>query len=98
MKTRRIVKDVSWGYPTSTNAARFGFARVGCWTVGLTHFTKNHRGEDCAVTVAHSAFATQGEAYDQAKALPHEWASWVRKANEAIEAARVGDASTPYTV
>lgn len=28
-------KQVEWSYPTSTNAARFGFNRVGCWTLSL---------------------------------------------------------------
>lgn len=26
-------KRVEWAYPTSTNAVKFGFGKVGCWVV-----------------------------------------------------------------
>lgn len=55
-------KIVSYSYPTSTNAKRFGFYRSGCYTVGVMNGHQPARNE--------LGFATSEEAFAHAGRLP----------------------------
>ncbi len=60
-------KSVDWAYPSSTNAAQFGFPRVGCWILNVEDSTgANLPRALCAFTLREQALAT-------ARALPLRW-------------------------
>lgn len=86
---RAPVKCVDWSYPTSTNARRFGFVGVGCWTVNVCEFGRDAEGRLFAVTKARSGHATEAEAIRAAAELPEAWASWARVAQSAHRFPRV---------
>ncbi len=52
---------VEWSYQTSTNAIRFGFGKVGCWTVEKINTPKP--------PTALAGFATRAEANGYLQAL-----------------------------
>lgn len=60
-------KSVEFAYPTSTNAARFGFSKDGCYTVEL--------GFPGQPAVAVAGFATREEAIAAAKLQPEPWSA-----------------------
>ncbi len=55
-------KLVDYSYPTSPNAKKFGFVKIGCYTVSIA--TGN------AVAKEQKAFATKAEAMTFAETLP----------------------------
>ena len=60
-----MFKYIDWSYPTSTNAERFGFSDIGCWTILV--------GPRAEFQAAVSGYATIEEAQAAAEALPHDW-------------------------
>lgn len=67
MTTIPLHKSIAWAYPTSPNAARFGFGRTGCWVVDL-------QPADCSrPPEAVSAHACESDAIDTALSMPNEW-------------------------
>ena len=58
--------SVDWSYPTSTNAKRFNFPILGCWTVSRTN--RNRKGE-IMPPVAISGHARKDDAEQAAQAL-----------------------------
>ena len=67
MKTEKT-KAISWAYPTSSNATKFGFSKSGCWVV--SHIAPQSRGyaQKCL-----KAFAEYEEALAFAEGLPEEY-------------------------
>jgi hypothetical protein len=71
----RTVKCVSYFYPTSDNAKRFGFPEGG-YDVGLTFLSVE---KNTCTTEAVAGFATEAEAMVHAETLAFPWASWQGK-------------------
>jgi hypothetical protein len=61
-------KMVSYSYPTSTNAKKFGHYKTGCYTISL------HEGVNVPKHIA--AFSTKEEAIKEAEKLSHPW-NWM---------------------
>jgi hypothetical protein len=76
MRTQFPCKCVDWSYPSSANAAKFGFPE-GCYTVS---FTKRTQSGECLETIAIAAFLTEGEANAAADSMPEPWAPWAKQA------------------
>ncbi len=62
MKTYKIVE---YSYPSSPNACRFGFSKVGCFTLLTADETNGHKTQ--------VAFATLTEAKSAGEAYKHPW-------------------------
>ncbi len=67
----RIVKGVSYFYPTSDNAIGFRMPEGG-YSVEVTSFVAGK-----AKMKGVAAYPTEAEAMAHAETLPHEWASWM---------------------
>lgn len=68
MRTEPQSKAISWAYPTSPNAKRFGYNYTGCYTVGLGRANlagKPHK--------ALKAFTTWDAAKVYADSLAEPW-------------------------
>jgi len=63
-----MIKAVSYAYPTSTYAAKFGRSREGCYFV-----CEKRCEEQVRPSKLHGPFATRLEAFACADDLPHEW-------------------------
>jgi hypothetical protein len=59
-------KSVDWAYPTSINAKRFKFPKLGCWVVNVC----NGR-----TTETLAGFPGRTQALEYAEALPYKWDS-----------------------
>lgn len=71
MRTHEPVKlkEVSYSYPTSPNAIKFGYAKCGCYTVSLRW--KDGEGRWLSRELAGHATKDQARAYGEA--LPYLW-------------------------
>ena len=58
-------KEITYCYPTSTNAKRFGFYNTGCYAVEIV--------EGCQPPRAVAGFATITQAAAHAEQLPEPW-------------------------
>jgi hypothetical protein len=63
------LKTVEYSYPSSSNAAKFGFSNSGCYTVETIG---EHYGSH-SIPKPVAAFATKDEAVKYAETLPYEW-------------------------
>lgn len=63
-----MTKTISYAYPTSPNAVRFGFGKMGCFYVAKIERTKNGFTE-----YAPKGFASYAEAFAFAETLPDEY-------------------------
>lgn len=61
-------KIIGYSYPSSTNASKFGFAKVGCFSVEI--LTRN------SIPKALKGFATIEEARAFAETLNHPWGKY----------------------
>ncbi len=68
-------KSVEWSYPTSPNAVRFGFAKVGCWTLELV----DSAGNETPMPV--SGHATKDQALEASRDWPQAWADFFLRFN-----------------
>lgn len=79
-------KSVSYSYPSSDNAKRFGHPK-GCYCVEVIfprRTAHNHNlrpGEDCYVTEARAGYATEADAVAMARKLTLPWMPSVAKAH-----------------
>ena len=64
-------KFISWSYPTSDNAKKFGFYKTGCWTVETT--------TDNKPPIAIAGYATKEEAKDHYNSLPYSPTNWYKE-------------------
>lgn len=60
-----IFKTVEFSYPTSPNAVKFGFGKVGCWTV--------ETAEDSNPPKAVKGFSLRDDALAYAESLEFSW-------------------------
>lgn len=61
-----MIKRISWSYPTSPNAHRFGFNDEGCWTVSFYEREADYEQE-------HAGFTTYLEAWEYCEKTDGEY-------------------------
>jgi len=80
-------KQIAYAYPSSPDATHFGFAKTGCYTVGIA--------EDSNPAKSLKAFASWQEAADYANTLPEDFNRWSmpQPARSCADAGRAGGLS-----
>ena len=68
------LKSISYAYPTSSAAHKFGYGITGCYVVETFTVTDGK-----AETVILSGHATKEEALTIAKQMPHDWTPWFKQ-------------------
>lgn len=58
-------KGIGWAYPSSPNAAKFGYEKTGCWCVQI-YGTQG-------ATIRTEGYASLSMAVDQASLFPEPW-------------------------
>lgn len=63
----KMIKSVSYSYPSSTNATQLGRGKTGCWSISVA------KGASRVPELFDGPFDTQRDAHEAAEKLPYEW-------------------------